>query len=248
MNERYPQLQAALTTRDGFERAVRIHNGWDTMIVIGILGFGGCWLFNLTATIRGMVKERVPIRYFFDVFFNTDGIWGGIMLASAALLALTVLAAIAKVATNKSSFDKLFQKYQTSGFLGTAYPLATPIRFGKEQQVLVAYAHPSVPLESVTNLATFLSAQALNAPDTPEFKDWKKRLVKVAADLRATPASTVDPMFPAGIWFARVLPDNEALGIVAGAPGESGTRPVVLLPDDPKDATVFTLKTDVPIS
>jgi hypothetical protein len=249
MNDRYPRLRYYLTTLEGFSKSIRYYSPW---MVVGALCFmvsAIAALFNAGATSRGLAAAHLPDRYFWDLFFQLDGAWIVVVLAPVVLIPVGIAFLVKARLAFRSEVEAEFRKYQDGGFLATTCALGVLLKVETEEQAVVAFAHPDVPLSSVGAMASVLRERMSGGRNSPATGEWTNRLLRTELGPGwATPAQVVDPTFPANVWLTRVRPRRADLGILEGKPAPSGSRPVVLLPNAHSHARIYTLKRGVKLA
>lgn len=250
MDDRYPQLRAALSTREGFEKAVSFTSSWNIAIIFfGVFSaVSGVFLLLLVVM---LTAQGVPLGdqisgmlAFKDIWVLAHWIFFGFFVVS---ISIVFVGLVVRRNTKKARFDEAFQRFPLSGFFATTYFCETTITSKKVIYWVSLYAHPSVPKEAIDGLMARLKAipPVIKKSSEPRARpeEWGMRLLKDARVDAAIPAQQLEQTFPNGVWVALQFPTREQ---VNGIGRETGVA--VLIPNGIERAMICPIKKGVSLS
>lgn len=109
------ELILLLNDKEQFAKRVPVEHSTSSLGK-KLLSIGGTLVvLNLFATIRGMMDEEIDASYFFDIFFQInfeyDPIFSGLLIASGAFLVLGVILFLLGRTKNASSIDVAHEQF-----------------------------------------------------------------------------------------------------------------------------------------
>jgi hypothetical protein len=251
MTDRYPRLRYELQDRSTFESDIEYTNAGDIWIGAALLIAFGAMGYNLVSTLRTIWSSKwLSMGDFFEVFMSTDDgnpIFVILVYAPFVCLVVGVVAWLVKRATLRSSVDAVHQEYLAGGFLADIWVTGGQLTVGKETQIIVAYAPPGFPDETVQAFGNWLAAVS-HDPSNPANKDIMKSIGNIPNDTTAPAlAITIDPTWPAGLWLVRSAPENKNLGIAGDTNGVSmlAAKPIVVITRAQKKPVAYCIKDGV---